>query len=187
MAESKIVYRFEMNAYFMIGVCVCVSLIVLALSLFFIPAVQLTWVSDFSDSLLKWVSNSLLKWVSDFSNSLLKWVSDFSVILLTWFSDSFLPHFTEFTSSTIITLANPLCLLLYVVANFLIACWTSWFEVKASAQSAWIPIERAAVAIFQLFSNPQTLIQYAFFAVFINIFPEVIYQVSQGLMKSNKL
>ena len=142
----------------MIGVCFAVS----ALSLFFIPTGHLTWVSD---NLLKWFSDNLLKWVSN----------------------DFLPRFTEFTSSTILALANPACLLLYLVVSFLIACWTSWSEVKTSAQSAWMPFERAVVAIFQLFSNPQTLIQYFLFAVIVNISPEVIHQVSQGLTKSNEL
>ena len=135
MTESTIVHRFEVNG----NVVIVASFVVFVFLLFLIPTVQLTWVSD-----------SLLKWVSDFCGSLLK-----------WFSNDFLPRFTEFTSSTILALANPLCLLLYMVVSFLIACWTNWFEVKTSVRSAWSPFERAAVAIYQLFSNPQTLIQYA--------------------------
>ena len=92
-----------------------------------------------------------------------------------------MPRFMKFTSSTIISLANPISLLLYITLSFIVACWKNWSEVKDSVQSAWMPLEKASIAIFQLLANPQTLLLFALFALTVNIFREAVRQVSQGL------
>ena len=139
-----------------VKILIAFCFLVFFIGLYLIPISQLMWFSDSVDSVLK------------------------------WFSGDFLPRFTEFTSSTIVTLASPSCLALYLTCSFIYSCWLNWPEVKLSAHNVWLPLERAIAALFQLISSPQVLLQYALFAIIVNIFPEVVRQVSQGLLKANR-
>ena len=163
MADKKLI-RIEINTNLVLVICFCVFMIALNLT----PIDQLMW---FSNNV-----NNVLKWFSDNVNN-----------VLYWFSDNFLPRFSELVSSVILTLADIKCLALYIGFSFFFSCWSNWNEVKLTFQNVWIPLEKATIAIFQLISSPQFLIQYAMFAIIVNIFPQVVLQVSQGLLKANKL